>query len=220
MSLEKLEKDVIFFDLDGTLTASAPGIIKTLQYSMEQCGLEVPTMEELAFVVGPPLMDSFTGPLKMKQEKAVEVFQCYRQRYEAEGMFDSYVYHGVITLLNTLREKGKRLGVATSKSQDFAVKIIEHFGLMPYFDVIAGSDNEKVGERNTKAKVLQYGIEQMGVTKEDTVLVGDRMYDINGAKEVGVPVIAVEYGYGSIAEFMEYGADYIVKTPQEVAELF
>ena len=218
--MEKLTQEVIFFDLDGTLTESAPGIIKTVQYSMEQCGLKAPTMEELAFVVGPPLMDSFTGPLKMNQEKAVEVFHCYRERYEKEGMFDSCVYQGIITLLKTLRKKGKRLGVATSKSQDFAVKIIEHFELMPYFDFVAGSDNEHAGERNTKAKVLQYGIEQMGITKEDAVLVGDRMYDINGAKEVGVPVVAVEYGYGSVAEFVEHGADYIAKTPHEVAELF
>lgn len=220
MNKNKLKQEVIFFDLDGTLTESASGIIKTVQYAMERCGLKPPTMEELAFVVGPPLLDSFMGPLKMEREKAVAVFHCYRDRYAQTGMFDSRVYDGVVTLLKTLRKKGKRLGVATSKSQDFAVKIIDHFGLAPYFDFVAGSDNENFGARNTKAKVLAYGIQQMGVTKEDAVLVGDRMYDINGAKEVGVPVIAVEYGYGSMAEFLEHGADYIVKTPQEVGELF
>ena len=117
-----------------------------------------------------------------------------------------------------LKAKGKKMGVATSKKEELAVKILEHFGIAKYFDVIGG-DKREIG-RNTKAKVMEYVLEALHAEKDDVIMVGDRLFDIEGAHALGVPCIAVEYGYGDRAEFEQYGADYIVATTEAVANLF
>ena len=218
--MKQLKQKVILFDLDGTLTDSAAGVIASVRHCLAGLHQEPSANDDLLFLVGPPLWESFTGYFGLSEQDAAKALKTYRRHYEEEGMFLTKIFPGIQEMLGELLSKEKRLGVATSKSQDFAEKILTHYGLLHYFDFVAGSDNGNLDLRNTKAKVLRYALENMQADVSEAVLVGDRMYDIIGAKEIGMPVVAVEYGYGTRAELVSYGADYIVKTPADVAALF
>ncbi|MDD4843021.1 MAG: HAD-IA family hydrolase [Anaerotignum sp.] len=216
--MEKLQQKVILFDLDGTLTDSAEGVIRSAQHMQEKMGIPKWADRDLRFIVGPPLMRTFTEDFKMSVEEAQKALEYFRERYTTVGLFENKVYDGIPEMLGELRKKGKRLAVATSKKEETAVRILKHFGIDQYFEVIGG-DNREIG-RDTKAKVIEYVLETMGAKKEDAVMVGDRKFDVEGAHLVGLPCIAVEFGYGDKAEFDACGADYIAATPKAVAELF
>ena len=216
--MDTLKQNIILFDLDGTLTDSMEGVIRSVQYMQEKMGMRVWEFDELRFIVGPPLIESFTKELAMelpKAEKAVEVF---RERYTTVGLFENKVFPGIMEMLEELKKKGKRMAVATSKKEDQAVRILEHFGIAPYLEVIGG-DAREIG-RDTKAKVIEYVLETMGAAKDDVIMVGDRKFDIIGAHALGLPCIAVEWGYGDREEFEAHDADIIAATTEDVANLF
>lgn len=154
----------------------------------------------------------------MAQEMAEKAVAIFRERYATIGLFENSVFPGVVELLQALRKKGKRLAVATSKKEDLAVRILEHFEIAGYFEVIGG-DRREVG-RDNKAKVIDYVLETMQARKDDVIMIGDRKFDIEGAHAIGIPCIAVEYGYGDRDEFKAHGADYIAKTTEDVEKLF
>lgn len=181
-------------------------------------GQRIWSAEELHFIVGPPLIQSFTKEFGMAQEMAEKAVAIFRERYATIGLFENSVFPGVVELLQALRKKGKRLAVATSKKEDLAVRILEHFEIADYFEVIGG-DRREVG-RDNKAKVIDYVLETMQAKKDDVIMIGDRKFDIEGAHAIGIPCIAVEYGYGDRDEFEAHGADYIAKTTEDVEKLF
>ena len=148
-------------------------------------------------------------------EKGIEVF---RERYSTIGLFENKVFPGIVEMLEDLKAKGKRMAVATSKKEDLAVRILEHFDIAKYMEVIGG-DMREAG-RDNKAKVIDYVLETMQAEKDDVIMVGDRKFDIIGAHAIGIPCIAVEWGYGDRAEFEAHEADYIVATTEDVADLF
>ncbi len=216
--MDRLKQGIILFDLDGTLTDSKDGIIRSVQYMQKKLGLRVWSEEELYFIVGPPLIQSFANEFGMAPDAAEAAVEIFRERYATIGLFENSVFPGVTELLAALQEKGKRLAVATSKMEDLAVRILEHFGIADYFEVIGGNRRE-LG-RDTKAKVIQYVLSAMHAKKEDVIMIGDRKFDIVGAHALEIPCIAVEYGYGNRAEFVAHGADYIAATPKDVERLF
>lgn len=214
----KLEKNIILFDLDGTLTDSAEGVIRSAQHMQEKMGIDKWADEDLKFIVGPPLMKTFTEDFNMNQEDACKALEFFRERYATVGLFENKVYEGIPEMLQELKKKGKRLAVATSKKEETAVRILKHFEMDEYFEVIGG-DNREIG-RDTKAKVIEHVLETMDASKSDVVMVGDRKFDVEGAHSVGIPCIAIEYGYGDRDEFEACGADYIGATPRDVADMF
>ena len=216
--MEKLKQNIILFDLDGTLTDSKEGVIRSAQYMQEKMGLRVWTDEELHFIVGPPLIQSFTNEFGMELKTAEHAIEVFRERYSTIGLFENKVFPGILEMLENLQAKGKRMAVATSKKEDLAVRILEHFGIAKYFEVIGG-DMREAG-RDNKAKVIDYVLETMEAKKDDVIMVGDRKFDIEGAHAIGIPCIAVEYGYGDRVEFEAHGADYIAATTEAVANLF
>lgn len=216
--MEKCKQNVILFDLDGTLTDSAEGVIRSVQHMQEKMGMKIWDTADLKFIVGPPLMKTFTEDFAMDKETAETAISVFRERYSTIGMYENKVYAGVEEMLAALKAKGKRMGVATSKKEELAIQILEHFGIAKYFDVIGG-DKREIG-RNTKAKVMEYVLEALDAKKDDVIMVGDRLFDIEGAHALGVPCIAVEYGYGDRVEFEQYGADYIVARTEDVVDLF
>lgn len=218
IAMNKLKQNIILFDLDGTLTDSREGILRSAQYMQEKMGLRVWDWEELRFMLGPPLIESFTKGFGMPAEEAEKGVVIFRERYSTIGLFENEVYPGVMELLKTLKAKGKRMAVATSKKEDLAVRILEHFGIAEYLEVIGGDVRE--AGRDTKAKVIDYVLETMQAEKDDVIMVGDRKFDIEGAHALGIPCIAVEWGYGDRAEFEACGADHIVAKAADVAELF
>lgn len=208
--------NTVLFDLDGTLTDSAPGIINCYRHALNVMGFDEP--EDIMRVVGPPLYDSFAELCGMNSEQVQEAVRVYRQRYADTGLFENNVYDGIPEMLKKLKDSGIKLCVATSKPEIFAVKILEKFGLAEFFDVIGGADIN--GTRNAKQEVIEYVLSRAGITgRTDVLMVGDRSHDIIGAKQCGLPCMAVLWGYGSCEEFEQHKADIIVNTPQEAAEI-
>lgn len=203
----------ILFDLDGTLNESGPGIIRSFFQTMDKLGKPLEDDCDLGFVVGPPLSYSFRE--LGVEEKIDEAVRIYREFYSSEGIFNCVIYDGIPELLKTLKDKGKHLHIATSKAEIMARRVLEHFDLMKYFDVIAAATLDD--SRSTKPQVVAYILELLGdVSKENIVMVGDRYHDINGAAENGLDSVGVTYGYGSRAELENAGATYIAQTPAEI----
>lgn len=210
--------DVILFDLDGTLTDSSFGIKNSIIYALKKYNISVDDLSALDKFLGPPLHESFKEFYGFDENRAMEATQVYREYFSSKGIFENKLYDGIIELLQTLFNTGKRLVVATSKPQQFTDKIMEHFNLSKYFEFVAGSNMD--GTRSKKADVIEYALNQCHITdKSKVVMVGDRKQDIIGAKTVGIDSIGVEYGYGDYDELTGAGVDYMVKTVAELESL-
>ena len=209
--------DTILFDLDGTLTDPKLGITKSIAYALKHYGIEVENLDSLCEYIGPPLLDSFMEGFGFSEEKAKEAVLKYREYFKEYGLYENEVYQGVATLLATLKARKKRIMLATSKPELFARQILEHFDLISYFDFVGGSELD--GNRAEKAAVIQYVLEEANVTDlQKVVMVGDRKYDVLGAKEVGIDCYGVLNGYGDQEELIAAGADAIVLDVCELAK--
>jgi phosphoglycolate phosphatase len=208
----------VLFDLDGTLTDSAPGITASLARMFETLGQPVPSPAQLVEYVGPPLLDSLMAFGGMTEPAARNALDIYRADYASHGAFDSAVFPGIRGLLQRLNAAGIPLALATSKPELQATRILEHFGLAQYFDVITGATEDE--SRSAKADVVQEALRRLneqGVDLEHTVMVGDRQYDVEGAAAHGLPTILVEWGYGSPAEAA--GAIAVVHSADQLSSL-
>lgn len=211
-------KQYILFDLDGTLTESAPGIINSLKYALERLGVTDYDRAILDKFIGPPLAVSFEKFFGFKGEKCNNAIKIYREYFSEKGLFENSVYPGVEIMLSRLKSAGIKLAVATSKPEVFARRILDRFGLSGYFEVICGIplDNEKM----TKAQVIDRAIAELNAADKQAVLmVGDRDYDVAGAHQNGIECMGVIYGYGSRSELESAGAEYIADSAEEAAEL-
>ena len=204
----------ILFDLDGTLTDSGEGIINSARLVFEHYHVPVPDLPTLKAFVGPPLILSLKnhGIPEDKLEEAIEV---YRGRYRVVGMYENFPYPGIEDLLKSLKALGHKLYVATSKPEYLAVGILEHFGLAQYFDQIRGADANDGNSR--KADVIASVLNSLGKGQE-AIMVGDTIFDVEGAKEMNLPVIGVSWGYGKVSEMTAAGA-LIVNTMDELLEM-
>ncbi|MCI8553789.1 MAG: HAD family hydrolase [Clostridiales bacterium] len=212
------EKQLLLFDLDGTLTDPAEGITRSVQYALRSFGIEVEDLTTLYPFIGPPLQDSFQRFLGFSEEKARLAVTRYREYFAAEGIFENRVYPGIPALLAGLKDRGKELVLATSKPTVFAERILEHFQLSSYFTYISGSFLD--GRRSDKREVVLHALEHGHVQERSrAVMVGDREYDVFGAAGAGVDCIGVAYGYGSRAELEEAGATVVSDTVEELRAL-
>ena len=213
-----MNKQYILFDLDGTITDPKIGITKGIQYALNKFDIKVDNLDELCKFIGPPLKDSFREFYGFDEEKIEEAIGYYREYYKEKGIFENYVYDNFEKLLQLLKFKRKTLIVATSKPTVFAEKILEHFNLKKYFDFISGSNLD--GTRGNKDEVIKYALEQNNILDlSKVVMVGDRKYDIIGAKKIGIESVGVLYGYGNLEEMKECEADYIAKDVFELMEI-
>lgn len=204
----------LLFDLDGTLTESGPGIIKSVRYAMQSLGMPLDEDEKLDFCVGPPLKWSFAR-LGVPEGEIQHAIDEYRVYFRSKGMFDNSPYPGIRETLDSLRSAGKRLHIATSKPDELTVQILSHFGLLDCFDVIAAAAMD--GRRSTKAEVIAYALENLGeVPRENILMIGDREHDVLGAAEFGIDCLGVLYGYGSREELEAAGARYIASSPEDI----
>ena len=207
--------DWIFFDLDGTLTDPGEGITNSVAYALKKEGIEPPTRQELYRFIGPPLVESFMKFYGFSEERAHRAVEEYREYFRDQGIFENRVYDGVPALLASLREKGKKLVLATSKPEPFAIRILEHFDLDGAFTFVAGALMDET--RTAKSDVISYALKSCGISDPRRVLmVGDRLHDIKGAKACGLDSVGVLFGYGSREELTKAGATYLAKTVQEI----
>lgn len=213
-----MHPDVVLFDLDGTLTESAPGITRSIAYAIEAAGLPPLDGATLLRFVGPPLFDSFRDIAGLDDAGARAAIEAYREYFIARGMYENSVYPGISQLLQALSDDGRRLAVATSKPTPQAVPIVEHFGLSGFFELVRGPETD--GLHATKADVVRDVLQTMGISAgPGVVLVGDRSHDVLGAHAVGIECIGVVWGYGSRDELLSSGADVIVSDVEELADL-
>lgn len=209
--------DYILFDLDGTLTDSKPGIIECIAYALEKENVTY-TNQILDKMVGPPFRVSMHDFLGLEMPEIEKLIGIYRGVYEEYGYKNCKVFEGVEQMLSALKNAGKVLGVATSKPIKFTQMIMRDFDLGKYFDYVAGASSD--ASKEAKSDVIQGALENLGVKDKSKVLmVGDRLYDIEGAHMQGIDCAAVLYGYGSKEEFEEYKAEYILAVPDDVVKL-
>ena len=205
----------ILFDLDGTLTDSGEGIINCVILGLELFGLPVPDRNALRVFVGPPLHDTFVK-FGVPEDQADEAVRIYRSRYNTVGKFENTPYPGIYELLQTLRNNGHTLLVATSKPESLAVEIMDKFELSKYFHRICGASLDR--SRCTKEDVITYLLAQNG-SAADMVMVGDTAFDVLGAAAHGIPTIGVSWGYGNVEEMVAAGAKAIAHTMDELLAL-
>ena len=220
MEKEKLNRiyDICFFDLDGTIIDSSPGITNSVMYALKKFGIEETDREKLCKFIGPPLTDSFARFYGFNEKKSWLGVEYYREYYQDTGIFECSVYNGLEESLKALKAAGKRLFVATSKPEVYARKIIEHFGLEEYFEYVAGMELD--GRRGSKAEVIEYLIDTCHVTEKQRVLmIGDREHDVLGAKKEGLDCMGVLYGFGNREELEKAGAVCIAETPEDIAKI-
>ena len=210
-----MSKKTIFFDLDGTVTDSGEGIINCCELALRHYGLPVPSREEMRVFVGPPLHETFHkfGIPKEECDNAIAVF---RSRYTTVGIFENTPYPGIRELLETLKSQGHRLFIATSKPETMAHRVLEHFDLAQYFEMICGATLDS--SRVEKSDVIAYLLEKTG-RMETVVMVGDTAFDVLGAASHGIPTIGVAWGYGQVQDMVSAGAYAIAQTPEELLSL-
>lgn len=237
----------LLFDLDGTLTDSKPGITACVQYSLKKMGREVPPADELLCFIGPPLVESYQKFFGMSMEEAKKATAVYRERYARTGLFENEVYPKIPEILEKLQSFGYVLAVATSKPEEYLVRILEHFHLEGYFTILSGSSLS--GERNSKAEVIQDALEQLAVwkaggsrdasslfgrfyrnqnvdpellekIKQEAIMIGDRHHDIDGARVCGIDSQGVHYGYAEPGELISAGAVYEKETAEDMCRFF
>ena len=173
--------NTVLFDLDGTIIDSAEGIKNSFRYTFNHFGLPHPTDEYLNQFIGPPLLDSFKNFCGFSDKKAHQAVEVYREYFSQKGIFQNCVYQGMEDLLKNLHKNGKKLILATSKYELYALQILENLGIMQYFDFAAGS--LKDGGRGSKFEVISYVLEACKITdKKSAVMIGDRMHDESAQK--------------------------------------
>ncbi len=214
----------LLFDLDGTLTDPVEGITKSVQYALGAKGIEEPDLKKLEIFIGPPLRDSFMEFYGMTPEEAEEAVAKYRERYMPVGVFENEIYPGIAEMLKRCKAAGKKLAVASSKPQILVEKVLQHFDIMQYFDIVMGCELD--GTRGKKEEVVEEVLRLLEladydkkVLKTEAVMIGDRKFDIAGGQLFGLATIGVRFGYAEEGELEAAGADYVVDTVAELEEL-
>lgn len=216
--------DYILFDLDGTLTDPKLGITRSVQYALRALGIEEPSLDKLEPFIGPPLADSFREFYGLEEEQVVTAVAKYRERFTDQGIYENEIYPGTARMLASLRAGGKKLAIASSKPTPFVERILDYFEIRTYFDHIAGSNLD--GTHSRKEEVVEEALRRMlpaTMTPDEkrtaVVMVGDRRFDIEGAKEHGITSVGVSFGYAPDGELEQAGADHIVDTVEALAGL-
>ncbi|WCN38391.1 HAD family hydrolase [Aneurinibacillus uraniidurans] len=209
---------VLLFDLDGTISDSKEGITKSVQYALKKLGIEEDDLNNLEPFIGPPLQESFRAFYSFTEERVNLAIEYYRERFKIKGMFENKLYPDIVELLHKLRTEGYILVVATSKPTEFAEKILLHFNISQYFNVIVGSNLD--GTRINKTEIIEHILNQFNeFDKSCFLMIGDRKHDIIGARNTGIDSLGVTYGYGSHMELQQENATYIVHSVEEIKEI-
>lgn len=212
------------FDLDGTLTDPKEGITKSVQHALRYFNIEEPDIKKLEPFIGPPLKDSFMEFYGLTQAQAKKAIEVYRERFAPIGVLENKIFPGTASMLRRAKESGIHLAVASSKPECFVRQILEHFHISPYFEVIVGSELD--GTRGTKEEVVEEALRQLGILAMEAAqrhelcaMIGDRKFDIQGAKAHGLTGIGVRFGYAAEGELEAEGAEYIAETMEELEKL-
>lgn len=212
-----MSKFIAIFDLDGTLTDSAPGIMNSIQYVIEKEGLRQLSEAEKRFCVGPPLGGSFINMFGVSRERAEELIKVYREYFSVKGLFENTIYDGILPLLESCKQAGIELWICTAKPHAFLLRILEHFALDQYFTQVLGADMQK-GAFSDKSGQLAKLLEN-AASGDRCIMIGDRDQDIKAAGDNGILSLGALWGYGPREELQGAGADYLCTAPEEALAL-
>ena len=212
----------IIFDLDGTLIKSEEGLYDSITYALEKSGVHPGDRKDMKRMIGPVLWESFQKFYNMSAEEADRANAYFVEAYEKEGIYNASVYEGVEKMLETLQNAGRILLVVTAKPRDMAETVLNHTGIDRYFQAVIGP--ARGNKKTDKGSLLREALSFLAKTgtdhfqKEHAVMVGDRMFDIQGAVETGIQSIGVLYGYGDRQELINAGATLLADTPADVVK--
>lgn len=204
----------VIFDFDGTICDTGEGILKSAQYALEAFGYEVPDYKELTYFIGPPLLVTFQEKFGADPATADELVKKYRERYTNKGLLESCLYDGIKELLAALKKENIKLGIASSKPQDYVEALLDHFGIRSYFDVICGVSF--TADCESKANIISRCVKELEIPGNEILMAGDKSYDIDGAKANLIDSAGVLWGYGSRIEFAQSGARFVAEKPEDI----
>ena len=213
----------ILFDMDGTLIDSSEGIINCVLYALDRFGLKEDNPDSIRTFIGPPLVTSFQKQYGFSEADAKKAVDIYRERYQPIGVYECSLYDGVRECIMDLKAKGYRIGMASSKPEVSCRKILEHFDILDLFDDVVGATLD--GKIDTKEEVLNEVIRRWSdIPKEQMCLIGDTIFDVEGANKVGMPCIGVSFGFGDVKQMSEAGAitscDHMNQVPEAIERCF
>ncbi len=211
------EYTTVAFDLDGTLTDPESGLTSAFAYGLSKMGIEYGDKKNLRRFIGPPLKAEFMAVYGFSDEEAEECVRLFREYFSVYGWWDNKLYEGVAEMLDALRKSGKKIILATSKPEDFAIKILRLFDIEKYFDFIGGATMDHT--RVEKHAVLSYSLDAVSADREYAILVGDRVFDAEGARECGIDSMGVLYGHGSREEIENAGFTYTAEKVSDILEI-
>jgi len=210
--------EYIFLDLDGTLTKSELGIYRGIIYAFNIMGIEVPGEDVLRTFIGPPVKETLKERYGLSDEEAQRGSDLFHEYYYEKGLFENELYPDTVEFLDKLKAAGKKLVIATAKTDWQAEEVLKHFGIADRIDFIAGVDR-KIG-RIRKFQMIDHALKTLNIADPaNCIMVGDRKYDVLGAAEANMQCLGVLYGYGDRAELEEAGAAYIAETMMEAADI-
>ncbi len=205
------------FDFDGTLVDSSEGIYNSIIFALKEFGIEENDREKLRYFIGPPLFEAFKHIYKVNDDDANWLVAKYRERYKVKSCAESVVYDGVPEMLKALKDKGKKIAIASSKPKQFVDEISKHLGIFDYYDYVSAESFDKT--HSSKEDLINNVLEHFGnPPKEDCLMIGDRFYDIDGAKATELDSAGALFGLGEVKELTEAGATYLLNDPMELAE--
>ena len=216
----KEKYDLILFDVDGTLTDSGEGITKSVQYTLEKYGIIEPDLNNLRKFIGPPLIDSFMKYYGFSKEESVRARNIFNERYQPIGWMENRPYDGIEAVLDELQKAGIMMGVATSKPEGVANKVLEYFDLKKYFSVICAAPNNGLnGEKPGRIRTAIEEARTLGCEAKNVIMVGDTRFDVLGAHECGIPCVGVTWGFAVEGEFEACDTEFVVDTMEELLNI-
>lgn len=208
----------VSFDLDGTLLDTSEGIIQSVKYTVGKMGLSLPEGMDMGFFIGPPIQLSLQKCFNLDSETSQKGANVFRSYYKSEALYMAKPYEGIFDMLDVLKKRQIKIGVATYKREDYALDILHFFHIADYCDVMCGADNNNVLK---KSDIIRNSYEKAGFLSEETIYIGDTEHDAKGAKEAGVPFVAVTWGFGYNSKEFISGYPYkgIVNRPIDIVNL-
>ena len=212
-----MKYDAVLLDFDGTIADTGEGIYDSVRYAVKAMGFDPLPEEVVHTFIGPPVFSSFKRALNLSDEDSAKAVEKYRESYMNGGIYRLSFYDGMEELLNDIKKSGIKLAVASSKPENFIVEILRYLKISHLFDYISAPESDKAPE--SKTTLVERAVSVLKTDKSRTVMIGDRYFDIEGAKEARVDSIGVTFGFGNRDELINSGADYIADSTGDIRRI-
>ena len=212
-----MKYDAVLLDFDGTIADTGEGIYDSVRYAVRAMGFDPLPEEVVHTFIGPPVFSSFKRALNLSDKDSAKAVEKYRESYMNGGIYRLSFYDGMEKLLDDIKKSGIKLAVASSKPENFIIEILRYLKISDLFDFISAPESDKAPE--SKTALVERAVKALGIDKSKAVMIGDRYFDIEGAKEAKVDSIGVTFGFGDRNELVNSGADYIADSTEDIRRI-